>query len=63
MPSMFSTLLKEYKDQFPAASVEKLESQIKVTWLKFSAFLLSLFIQIVSGFAELCAFELSKITR
>ena len=53
-----------------ALSVELLEScefeligQIKVKWLKFSPFLMSLSVQIVSAFAEICEFRVVKITR
>ena len=56
--------LKKRKDHLPAASVELLESfefeligQIKVKRLKFSPFLLSISVQIVSGFAEICEFR------
>ncbi len=51
--------LKRNKDHFLAASVELLESsefeligQIKVKWLTLPPFLMSLSIQVVSGFAE-----------
>ena len=48
----------------PAASAKLLESfefepigQTKVKWLKFSSFLLTLSVQIVSGFAQICEFR------
>ena len=62
--------LKKNKDHLPAANVELLESfefepigQIKVKWLKFSSFLLSLSVQIMSFLQRYVISEMSKITR
>ncbi len=56
--------LKKNEDHFLAAGVELLESsefeligQIKVKWLKFSPFLMIKFVQIVTGFSEICGFR------
>ena len=59
MHTMLSTLLKIASKRISTNH----QLQVKVKWLRFSPFFLSLSVQIESVFADVCTFELSKITR